>query len=251
MKKHLFSLLTALRFLTIIPLPWFSDSDSDHFIGSVKYFAIVGLLIGILVSLLCKVLQLFVPHLVLCAIALFFLAIISGFLHLDGLADTADGFFSARPKEKILEIMHDSRTGAMGVILLFFVLLFKFVALASLSGQNIIIALFFMPFAGRCAIVLTMSFLPYAREGGGLGKLFYAEKGWLLPVLTLFFFFLAGSFVDLYLTALVFITVVITVVLFAAWCTRVIGGTTGDTLGAVCEITETSVAVALACFLIN
>lgn len=249
MKKYLVSFLTAVRFLTIVPLPWYCENDSQHSKSSVHFFVIVGLLIGVITTLICRFFSIFSPHLVLSAIALLLLALISGFLHLDGLADTADGFFSARPKEKILEIMHDSRTGAMGVLLLFFILLLKFGALASLSGDDFFTTLFFMPLSGRLAIVLTMTFMPYARVQGGLGKVFSSERDTRIPLLGLFIFFVSGLFYSSVLTIITFCTVVITVALFGFWCKRIIGGMTGDTLGAVCEITETSVAIVLSCFL--
>ncbi len=251
MNKHLISLLTALRFLTIIPLPWLREKDSEYFLASVKYFIFVGVLIGIVASFTCKILLPFIPHPILSVFAILFLASMSGFLHLDGLADTADGFFSARSKEKILVIMHDSRSGAMGVIILIFVLLAKFAALTSLSSENLLTTIFFMPICGRCAIILSMTFLPYAREEGGLGKLFYAEKGWVLPFLAISVFLLSGYFVSLHLTILLLATVVTTTFFFGVWCKKIIGGTTGDTLGAICEITEANAAIVLACLFAN
>ena len=249
MKQSLRQLFTALRFLTIIPLPWFSQNDSEYFPGSVKYFGLVGLFIGILGSILTSILSSLLPYPLLCSVLLLYLSVISGFLHLDGIADTADGFFSSRPKEKILTIMRDSRTGAMGVIALVFLLLFKFCALLSIPPEKLPLVAFFLPLSGRCAIVYTMHFLPYARKDGGLGQMFYSshKSGQLL--ITSLIFIVAGFVVNISLTLLMFCILLAVASLFGMWCKRMIGGITGDTLGAVCEIVETSVAITLSIFL--
>lgn len=190
----------------------------------------------------------FLPHALLCCLIIFYLSIISGFLHLDGLADTADGFFSARPKSQILEIMHDSRSGAMGVIALVLLLLFKFAALLSIPAEDMVWVVFYMPPAGRCAIVIVMTWLPYAGHDGSLGNRFYGRKNRLIPAFSLAVLFLCGFFSGM---SLVFVTafgIIITSILFGAWCGQKIDGATGDTLGAVCELTETVVAVFFAVF---
>jgi adenosylcobinamide-GDP ribazoletransferase len=248
MKQSLRQFLTAFRFLTIIPLPWLSQNDSECFPGSVKYFGLVGLFIGIFGSVLAHLLSSLLPYPLLCSTMLLYLSVISGFLHLDGIADTADGFFSARPKEKILAIMRDSRTGAMGVIVLIFLLLIKFCALLSLPLEKLPLVIIFLPLSGRCAIVYTMNFLPYAREGGGLGQMFYTMKNTGNLWITSFIFIIAGFLVNFPLTILLFCVLLFVIALFGVWCKRMIGGITGDTLGAVCEITETSAAVALSIF---
>lgn len=248
MKQSLRQLFIAFRFLTIIPLPWFSQNDSEYFPDSVKYFGLVGLFIGVLGSVLTHLLSSFLSYPLLCSILLLYLALVSGFLHLDGIADTADGFFSSRPKEKILAIMRDSRTGAMGVIALIFLLLFKFCALLSLPPEKLPLAAIFLPLSGRCALVLTMNFWPYARADGGLGRMFYTTKKTGQLWITVLIFIIAGFLVNISLTILLFCLLLVVVSLFGTWCKRMIGGITGDTLGAVCEIVETSVAIALSIF---
>ncbi len=248
MKKAIRPFLTALRFLTILPLPWLSHDDSECFPDSVKFFAIVGLLIGLAGSIITYLLSTFLPQAVLSCVLILYLSAISGFLHLDGVADTSDGFFSSRPKEKILEIMRDSRTGAMGVTALVFLILFKFCALISLPYEKLVLAVFFIPLAGRCAIVFTMNLLPYAREDGGLGLMFYKNRNREALWVSLFVFLLAGGMVNFVITFFSLLTLLVVVILFGTWCNRTIGGITGDTLGAVCETAETAVAVALSIY---
>ena len=171
----------------------------------------------------------------------------SGGLHLDGLADTADGLFSARIRERMLEIMRDSATGPMGVIALALVLLLKITCLAALSDR-LIPAVFLMPLAGRTAILLLMALQPYARPEGGLGSLFApyfnspAARKTACAGLVVFAWIAwtaAGLHGLLAVSAVLLLTA-----LSAALCHRKIGGVTGDTLGAVCELAEAAVALA-------
>jgi adenosylcobinamide-GDP ribazoletransferase len=237
--------LAAFRFLTIIPIRWRADQDDRFFQHSLHYFPLLGALIGVAVGALSLCFQSFLPGAVVSVLAILLLAVVSGCLHLDGLADTADGFFSSRPREKILEIMRDSRTGAMGVIAIVLVLLLKFAALSSLPQADIFKTICLMPVAGRCAIVCLMAILPYARKEDGLGRIFYSKYCRMSAVWSLIFLFVLAPFVGIRTTLLVSCITITTVLLFSFWCRRKIGGATGDTLGAVCEITEMAVAVGM------
>ncbi|MFH2124548.1 MAG: adenosylcobinamide-GDP ribazoletransferase [Pseudomonadota bacterium] len=245
LRHPLATFLAALRFLTIVPIAWRCEEDGRFFTASLPWFPVIGLLIGLAVAGLVSCIAPFFPSSVVAVAAIVVLAAVSGCLHLDGLADSGDGLLSARPRERILEIMRDSHTGAMGVIALIVVLLGKFAALTALSGATLFTTLIAMPLAGRCAIVLTMAILPYAREGEGLGRLFYSPSSrltalWSLVFLVVAFAWSGGRVLLPVLTALI-----LTVLLFALWCRSKIGGATGDTLGAVCELTELMVAVAM------
>ncbi len=235
--------LAAFRFLTIIPVQWHSEKDGDYFQHSLYYFPIIGGIIGLAAAGLSTLFRSVLPGQVVAVGTIIILAMASGCLHLDGLADTADGFFSSRPKERILEIMRDSRTGAMGVIVIALVLLLKFSALSSLAPSIFFKTVCLMSLAGRCSIVLTMAILPYARSEGGLGHLFYSRNCRLSALWALVFLVMLVPFVGLKTMVLVLCTTLLTVFIFALWCRGKIGGATGDTLGAVCEITETVIAV--------
>jgi adenosylcobinamide-GDP ribazoletransferase len=245
LKHPLASFLAAMRFLTIVPLSWRCEQDGRFFAASVAWFPVLGLLIGLVCAALISVLTHFFPTPVVAVAAIVLLAGVSGCLHLDGLADSGDGLLSARTRERILEIMRDSHTGAMGVIALVVVLLGKFAALSSLSSSTLLFTLIVMPLAGRCAIVLTMACLPYARPGEGLGRLFYSPSTrwaalWAMVVLAAVL-----SWSGWHLVLPVLVAVALTVLLFSLWCRSKIGGATGDTLGAACELTELMVAVAM------
>ena len=190
------------------------------------------------------VLLLFFPQQVVAVLALIYLAFISGFLHLDGLADSADGLLSSRPREDCLRIMKDSRTGAMGVVVVVCTLLAKYSALSAMTPATLCLAIFFMPLAGRSAILFSMAYLPYARTEGGLGSLFYSDSSKSAALaaflaLAIFLAFFAPSHLIVTLLAVLGMNYI-----FGRWCRISLGGATGDTLGAVCELTEAITAVA-------
>lgn len=238
------SFLAALRFLTIIPLSWKSDDDGRFFQASVIWFPLIGLLIGLIVSLLVLLISPYLSASVIAVFGILLLSGFSGFLHLDGIADSGDGLLSSRPREQALDIMRDSRSGAMGVIVLVFLILTKYAALSSLTTESIIPALILMPVAGRVAILLSMAILPYARKGEGIGQLFYGTDRYLVAGGALLFFIFCSTLIAIQSTLFVLIGLILTVIVFSRYCFVKLGGATGDTLGAVCELSEVSVAVA-------
>ena len=240
--------LTAVRFLTIIPVGLGSGDDEPSFQTSLYWFPLVGLLLGAVIAGIIQVLGLFVPVSVLAILSVVLSAGLTGCLHLDGLADSGDGLLSARPKERALEIMRDSRIGAMGVIALILVLLSRYASLATVPLSAMVAAVLLMPVAGRTAILLSMSVLPYARTEGGLGGLFYSSNSRKAAAVGLIFCIVTGLLVSWQISLLVLCTTLVTVAVFSFWCFKKLGGATGDTLGAVCELTECAVALSLSIF---
>jgi adenosylcobinamide-GDP ribazoletransferase len=238
-------LVAALRFLTILPLPGSWGTAEDDLAGSVPWFPVVGLLLGGVAAVVAWALSLVAPPMLVAAASIILLLSFSGGLHLDGLSDTADGFFSSRCRERILEIMKDSHVGAMGVIAIGGVLLLKFAALASLPAAELWPAVLLMPLAGRCALVFHMALLPCARPGG-LGSTFYRRRPrwaalWAAIVLTAAAFGVLGVRGLVVWAACLAMAIVISVYVY-----RKIGGATGDTLSAICELIELVPAVTLA-----
>ena len=236
---------TALRFLTLIPISWRAPEDSRQFADSLIFFALVGMVIGGIGSFVVCLLNAFLPQSVVAIFSIAYLAFISGCLHLDWLSDSADGLLSSRPREECLKIMKDSRAGAMGIVVVVLVLLTKYAALSAMPKESLLPALFLMPLAGRCAILLTMASLPYARPEGGLGGLFYSSNCKKAAVVALASFVALTIFlIDGHLVP-VLVGFLAVNFLFNRWCKAKLGGATGDTLGAVCELTEMIVAVSL------
>jgi adenosylcobinamide-GDP ribazoletransferase len=141
--------------------------------------------------------------------------------------------------------MKDSHAGAMGVIAIVCVLLMKFAAMASLPADRLWPAVFLMPLAGRCAIVVQMAMLPYARPSG-LGNVFYRGRTrpaavWTLAVLAAACWCVLGPRGLIVGAACIVVTLAV-----SGYVYRKIGGATGDTFGAVCEIVEIVPALTLA-----
>jgi len=239
-------LVAAFRFLTIFPLPGGLGHESSELGASVPLFPLVGLTLGVIAAAWAWLFWSFLPPPVAAVLLTTVFLAFSGGLHLDGLADTADGFFSARSRERILEIMRDSRIGAMGVLALVLLLLLKVSSLAVLGRSEALRAALLIPLTGRCAIPVMMALLPYARSEGGLGTVFYNRRSRQAGVaafvfLGLVFWLCLG--VDFFLPLFSFVLVIAGL---AFLCHKIIRGATGDTLGAACELSEVGVALALA-----
>jgi adenosylcobinamide-GDP ribazoletransferase len=235
-------LVAAIQFLTIFPVPAAFNSGEKELRGSLVFYPLVGLLIGGILALLdFGIVRIFPPLPASVLIVILMLAA-SGCLHMDGLADTADGFLSARPKERVLEIMRDSRIGSMGAIAIVSVIALKVTALASIPGRRQWMIVLLMPIAGRCALVVGMAIAPYARANGGLVSVFGRPK-WPVPFISLLFL-TTLSWAILGVMGLVAAAgAILSTFLISCWSKRRIGGFTGDTLGASCEIAEAVLAL--------
>jgi len=239
--------LAALRFLTILPLPGHLGEGEESLARSLVFFPVVGGGIGLALAGLGWLVWPLLPALPAAAVMVSLLLAVSGAFHLDGLADTCDGLFSARPREEILRIMRDSHIGTMGVVALIMVLMMKTAALASLPQAEAASALFLMPLAGRCLMVFTMAILPYVRGEEGRAALFYQQAGekkviYVTGALLYSGCWYAGGGAGLAAGAVALVMMLA----FAGLCRSRIGGATGDTLGAICELTEAVVGLVLA-----
>ncbi len=232
------SFFAALQFLTIIPLPRALGGDESSLRKSVIFFPIIGALIGTAAALSDFMIIKALPQTVVTVLVVIFLMAVSGGLHMDGLADTADGFFSSRPRERILEIMKDSRIGAMGVMAIVSVLMLKVSLLDAVQQPARWPVIILMPVAGRCALVIMMKALPYVRQKGGLAAIFQDGGSSFLIIWSIVFLCAAGWFSFMWAGIVAALASLTVVLLFIVWCHLKIGGFTGDTLGAVCELAE-------------
>jgi adenosylcobinamide-GDP ribazoletransferase len=241
-------LLAAVQFLTILPVPRGLCPDERALGGSLPFFPVVGLGIGAAVAAIDWALGLLFPVGVTSVLAVILLIAASGGLHMDGLADTADGFFSSRPRERILEIMRDSRTGPMGVAAIVCVVALKIALIASVAAPARAWVLLLTPVAGRCALLIQMALLPYVRPEG-LAQVFHRNRSLAHAPWALMFLIasggLAGGIPGLVAGGVSFLFALI----FTAYVRRRIGGLTGDTLGAACEWTELAPALVASAWL--
>jgi len=247
--------LAALRFLTIIPLPYRREVSPEEVGRSIAYFPVVGVIIGLILAGLNWLLGLFLPSGVVNGLLIVSLVIISGALHIDGFVDTCDGIAGHKTVEDRWRVMHDSRAGAFGIVGIFLLLLVKYVSLNSVPENLLMATLVLMPVVSRWAMVYAVFAYPYARPAG-LGKVFKQEASWqrftIATVITLAvaislaqlaniaYFYMAGL-------AIMFGIWVI-VVAMAAYLKQKFSGLTGDTYGAINEVTEVGVLL-LVCLL--
>lgn len=226
----------ATRFLTIIPLPWPAATQRDGIARALPFFPLVGAMIGVVLLGIGAVAGLFWPPLAQAALIVVAWGILTGGLHLDGVSDTFDAVMSWRPRERKLEILKDSRIGAMGALALVAVLLLKVTLLAS-AGAIWWCAVLSTPILGRWAMIYAIAHFPLARADG-LGS---SVQGRLRTVHLV----VVSSAVALAVAAVAgvaglcgFLLVGIGAQILGLWWTRDLGGLTGDTYGAICELTE-------------
>lgn len=231
------SFLLAVQFLTAVPIKIKQIRDAD-LPASLIYFPVIGLLLGsILVGLDSFFAILNFGQLSINIILVVALVILTSGLHLDGLSDTFDALLSRKDKEEMLKIMKDSRIGVMGALSILCVLLLK---ISFLSGINTTLkhtALFLMCIIGRWSLIFSLYLFPYARNDGTAKKYFEGINGKIFisgTILALIFVFLIGHFKGL----LIFFTTAVCIYLVNKSISKKIGGITGDSLGAVNELSE-------------
>jgi len=231
-----------VMFLTKIPVSSKIKFDEDDFVKGVIFAPVVGIVIGLLPA---GVFFIFsdaglVP--LAAASAITIQIILTGGLHLDGLADTADGFLSYRSRERILEIMKDSRIGTNGALALAVVIILKYSILLSLSLEYAVLSLIAAPVAARMTIAWSAGLSQYARSENGMGKAIVERTGIKEIVITSLISVILISAVFKF--RLVILPVLIAIVaagfafLFSRYSLKKIGGMTGDVIGAVIELTE-------------
>jgi cobalamin 5'-phosphate synthase/cobalamin synthase len=247
----------AISFLTRFPLPGAGQFRSVDVGRATLFFPLVGAAIGAAGVAVLKLSSIrvggdglhfdtpWLPAPLAALLVVAFSAWITGAIHLDGLADTADGLAGGRTHEDRLRIMRDPAVGTYGVVALILLLAVKVTALSTLIARSVAVPyLILAPALGRWATVALGRFLPYAREqGDGLGNAVTEHVGWaeLLGATAI-----AGGIT--FLTSgrvgmAGWVAVVALTGTMGRWFQRRIGGVTGDTLGANAEISEAAVLV--------
>ena len=227
--------LAALSFLSILPVGNFLPTE-DEMRRMADFYPAAGLVLGALLWGAgwgcCR----YFPPLAAAALLTFFSEVLTKGFHLDGLADTADGFLSGRSRERKLEIMHDSRIGTMGVGAIVCCLGLKFACFASLPPVLMPAAGALMMVSGRWGMVCHIAMSRYAREDG-LGRICFERKpifgvvsgALLTAALGVFFFGLRAPVVSGLFPVMFG---------WSRLTRRVIGGATGDTIGCAEELSE-------------
>ncbi|MEI6832071.1 MAG: adenosylcobinamide-GDP ribazoletransferase [Candidatus Omnitrophota bacterium] len=231
------SFLLAMQFLTVLPLK-VKQFNEKKIAWALVYFPVVGLFLGLILlglNILLSILG--ISPEVVNIILVIVLIILTGGMHLDGLADTADAFLSGKTRKEMLEIMRDSHIGVMGVLALISTILLKVGLLSSVNFAAKPAALMLMCILSRWSAVLGMYFFSYARQEGK-AKLFI--EGISLKIfITSAIITIICAFVVMGLEGLI-VLLIISIFTYMAgkFVSKKIGGITGDTLGATIELTE-------------
>lgn len=229
--------ILATQFATVIPTPSIRTVSDSDIRKSVLFFPIIGGALGGALWGIQYLLTRHMAYLSAAAVSISVYSLLTGALHLDGLMDTADAVGSRRSREEALNIMKDSRIGAMGAVAAILVLLGKLTAISSVSPQDwepfIVV-----PMMSRLSMIWSMAVSRSARQEG-LGS-FFARRVpvWVLAGATIFSGVVCILFLPLKDALWVLVYFVATVSLFNAWMVRKFGGMTGDTYGALNEIME-------------
>ncbi|TXK85547.1 adenosylcobinamide-GDP ribazoletransferase [Paenibacillus sp. N3.4] len=262
--------IAAFQFLTRLPIPVQIAYTDRVFQRSVSFYPLAGFVIGLLLVLACQGLSLILPPMPAAIVLLTFWVVLTGGLHLDGLMDTADGILSHRPREQMLEIMKDSRVGAMGVIvcvlhvLLKFSLLYTILERVQMEGwEGASLLLTVVPIWSRWFMVAAICGWPYARKESGLGSLFRGVTKWHLAfstflalVTTMLFTYMCEPIsTSLHVFSIFSVPIGFAIVTFvigwviAMYMSRKLGGLTGDTYGALNELLEVLLLLGLTAIL--
>ena len=249
MRQQLNCFLGAVVFLTRIPVGSLYDFQRENLSRSVVYFPIVGMLVGFAGGMVLAAGHLLLPSMIAVLLCMAATVVMTGGIHEDGLADTADGLFGGRNAACCLEIMKDSRLGTFGALALWFSLTGKLLLLNTLLERSAWLAFAAIVMAhtlGRGACVALLYFYPYARVEESKAKAFgnIVTRGQLLPALAFpaaLAFALTGRAASSCVLAAIFVTG-----LAGIYFKRKIGGVTGDCLGATNQLVELASYLALA-----
>ncbi|MBX9683100.1 MAG: adenosylcobinamide-GDP ribazoletransferase [Hyphomicrobium sp.] len=160
--RELQNILAGVQFLTRIPVPGVVHYEPDWLSSAAKYFPLIGAAVGAIAAAVVVTASLVLPQPIPMVMAIVAAIALTGALHEDGLADTADGLFGGMTRERRLEIMKDSRIGTFGVIAVISVLALKISALQALDAVMAAYTLVAAHAGGRFAAVLAMGSLRYS-----------------------------------------------------------------------------------------
>ncbi len=227
------SLLLMITFFTRLLVSYPYDYDEKDFIKGIKMLPIIGLIIGIFLYI-PTILENYIHRPILIVFIWTIYLCVTGGLHIDGLADTFDGIFSYRNREEMLNIMKDSRIGTFGVIGIIWLILLNI----SLSYYIDNIFFLMVPIVGRSSASLAASISTYARKEGGMGGAFIENSGIKEGLLSIVFSFVVGLIISDISIIVPLLATFISVILLTKSISKKLGGMTGDTIGAIIEISQ-------------
>jgi len=236
------SFRSAVAFLTVVPVAADAGQPGER-LGR-AYFPAVGALLGLGAGVCFALVAALTAPLIAAVAATAVLAVLTGALHLDGVADAADGLFGGKDVAQRLALMRDPRVGSFGLVAVILVLVGDVAALASMSPPQALVALVIAGAISRWALLLMIATLPYIR-GAGLG-IAAAGAHWSFDVvLASAIAAIVGLLAWRSAIAAALVAVVIALAIRAIARSR-IGGATGDVYGATAELTQLGALIVFA-----
>ena len=231
--------LIAFQFLTIVPLPVTVRCEEEDLGRSMAFFPLVGLAIGALLAVADWLLAPLLPRSVVDIMLVVLSSVVTGGLHLDGLSDVCDGLAARGSRERFLDVMKDSRVGAVGAVALVLALGLKYQALLAVPLACKREVLLFFPLAARFAQVQMTVGARRARTDG-LGCAFVGGSG-IRQLLAALACTLAAAYGLLGLNG-IYCALLLPVLTFGIrrWSHARLGGITGDVIGCASELNEIS-----------
>jgi len=237
----------AISFLTILPVIDRRPASEETVAASFAWFPIVGLLLGVALVGEDWILAHFFAQVIRSVLIVASLTIVTGAMHLDGFADTADALGAGRDRERALDILRDSRVGTFGASAIFFDLTLKILALSALAGTRRYAALIIAPTLARFAMVMVGVGIPYLRESGAGTALLNQSLGWRRRVAGIFLIIDCAILLSPFRTvgALAVSIALLIAFLMHLFYRRWLGGVTGDLIGACGEVIEIAVLLTM------
>lgn len=241
MKDIINQIVLLIQFMTRIYIPLKVEYSEEKLAKGIKYFPLVGYFIGLIIFVIANILNKYIDNKYLISLLIILLELkLVGLIHVDGLADSFDGLFSYRDKDKILEIMKDSRVGTNGVVILIFYYLAKLILIAEIISRGDVRCLIVYPIIARMSTSVNAGFGVYARDKGmstGIIGMNKVKDGIFSIILTLLLTILVYYNSGMLKGIVMLMTGILFIFYFRQIVYKKIDGITGDTMGASLEMT--------------
>ncbi len=238
MKKYIESFLLMLQFMTRIPININLPCEGEDFRRGAALLPLVGGVIGSIQWIIYYLLIQKLPMIIVAVFVVLTGILVTGALHVDGLGDTCDGFFAFKGKDRIIEIMKDSRIGTYACIALIFDILIKVSSLSCIRDTRGALIIIVAPVISRAALI-TLAFIGKPAKKTGSGNLFIENAGKkeaIIAVVTALI--ISCLLIGIKEGVTLIPTSLVLTYLFNKFCESKIGGITGDNLGANNELVE-------------
>lgn len=236
MKEYYYNFLLMLQLLTRVPINKSLPCENKNFKNGANFFWAIGLLIGGSQYILFLVLSKIMPENFVVIAIIIFDVLITGALHIDGFGDTCDGFFAFKGKDKIIEIMKDSRIGTFACIAIVLNILIKYEGYLFLIHNSKTLYILIIPMISRFSMVF-LSYIGKAAKEKGSGNLFINTVSLKELIINTLFVIVIGLLLKITFITLILVMAALTItILFNLLCKHKINGVTGDSLGANNEL---------------